>query len=128
MTFGSVLPNGKVAFSTSPTWMTYAGDDRQCMDDTPVVIAQSDFCQTFTAEARVFRYNSLTSSLVDRTFGFEGQTPEPFAGMTNAWLCKTDFVAEQICSSWPFYSRLTLPYATKSGLWLYNSRLRLLSI
>lgn len=57
MTFGSVLPNGKLAFPTSPTWMTYAGDDSQCMDNVPVLISQNTFCQVFTAEARVFRYN-----------------------------------------------------------------------
>ena len=55
MTFGSIIPNGKISYPTSPTWMSYAGDDSKCMDDVPVLIKPQLFCQAFLAEARVFR-------------------------------------------------------------------------
>jgi len=55
MTFGSITPDGKVSWPSSPTWMTYAGDNLKCMDDVPVLIRPELFCQAFLAEARVFR-------------------------------------------------------------------------
>jgi hypothetical protein len=61
MTFGSVTPNGKASYPSSPTWMTYAGDDSRCMDDVPVLIRPELFCQAFLAEARVFRSAPNTS-------------------------------------------------------------------
>lgn len=55
MVFGSVIPSGRISYPTSPTWMTYAGDDSKCMDNIPVLIRPETFCQAFLAEARVFR-------------------------------------------------------------------------
>ena len=56
MTFGAEIPSGRFSFPTSPTWMTYAGDDSKCMDNIPVLIRPETFCKAFLAEARVFRY------------------------------------------------------------------------
>lgn len=56
MAFGSMVPTGKVSYPTSPTWMSYNGDDSKCMDNVPLLLRPELFCQAFLAEARVFRY------------------------------------------------------------------------
>ena len=55
LTFGAILPDGKRSFPSSPTWMMYGGDDVHCIENTPVLISQHEFCLAFLAEARVFR-------------------------------------------------------------------------
>ena len=56
MAFGSLVPTGKVSYPTSPTWMSYNGDDSKCMDNVPLLLRPELFCDAFLAEARVFRY------------------------------------------------------------------------
>ena len=55
LTFGTLLPTGKHSYPTSPSWMVYSGDEQRCLENTPVLIRQEDFCRAFLAEARVFR-------------------------------------------------------------------------
>lgn len=55
LVLGSVLPNGKHSFPTSPTWMLYSDDSHSCVENVPVLTTQQTFCAAFLAEARVFR-------------------------------------------------------------------------
>ena len=39
LTFGTKLPDGKLAYATGPTWMLYSGDELEaCEDSVPVLI------------------------------------------------------------------------------------------
>lgn len=58
LTFGSQLPAGKHSYPTSPSWMVYSGDEQECTQSTPILIHQDDFCSSFLAEARVFRWGT----------------------------------------------------------------------
>ena len=67
LTFGAKIPsNGKLSFPTGPTWMLYAGDDSRCNQNVPVLIRKDVFCETYLAEARVFRtyYSWILSMLL----------------------------------------------------------------
>lgn len=65
LTFGAEVLSGRVAFPTGPTWILHSGDDSLCNDDVPILIRSHVFCETFKAEARVFRtYHSWILSLL----------------------------------------------------------------
>ena len=65
LVFGAEVAGGKVAFPSSPTWMLYSGDEARCNDDVPVLIRKQVFCDSYLAEARVFRtYHSWVLSML----------------------------------------------------------------
>ena len=43
LTFGAVLPTGKHAYPSSPTWMLYDGSNAKCMENLPVLISTQTF-------------------------------------------------------------------------------------
>ncbi|KAK9813475.1 hypothetical protein WJX73_001034 [Symbiochloris irregularis] len=55
LTFGTHLPNNRVAFASSPSYMYYDGDHEKCMDLVPIALSRESFCRHYQGDARVFR-------------------------------------------------------------------------
>ncbi len=85
LVFGAMLPNEMVSYPTSPTWMIYHGGEPLCVENTPVLILASSFCNHFLAEAGDFNlfqtwvliHHLRMAGLVTATF------PEPVFQLNN---------------------------------------------
>ena len=54
--FSALLPDGSVAFPSSPTWIVYHGSEAKCTSNVPILLLQDTFCSAFLAEAGDFKY------------------------------------------------------------------------
>ena len=63
--FGVEHEGKYVSFPGSPTWMLYTSSGSECNEDIPIVVRKQIFCQSYFAEARIFRqYHSWTLSML----------------------------------------------------------------
>ncbi|KAK9809161.1 hypothetical protein WJX72_010415 [[Myrmecia] bisecta] len=85
LTFGAVLPSGKQAYPSSPTWMLYDGTNAKCMENLPVLISTQTFCNEFLAEAQDFRnYQSWVLATMLGQAGINMHTwPEALFNLTS---------------------------------------------
>ncbi len=62
--FGAQLPDGRLSYATSPTYMVYHGFEALCVEDAPILIRRQTFCDSYLPEARDFHtYHSWVLAL-----------------------------------------------------------------
>ena len=52
--FGASLPDGRLSYATTPTYMIYHGYEALCVEDAPILVHRQTFCDTYLPEARDF--------------------------------------------------------------------------